>query len=95
MTQYVTHAQLNDIIHRYRDLVYGIALSKTTQPADADDVFQEVFIKLIRHIDHIRSEEHLKAWLIRVTLNCCNNLFRSSWTQRMSLFGSGTSGGGA
>ncbi|MBQ5787160.1 MAG: hypothetical protein IIW12_03060, partial [Oscillospiraceae bacterium] len=34
------------------------------------DIFQEVFLRLVKNIDSIQNEEHLKSWLIRVTLNC-------------------------
>ena len=38
-------------------------------------MFQEVFLRLVKYKDRIRSEEHLKAWLLRVTLNCCKKEF--------------------
>lgn len=49
---------------------------------EADDVFQEVFLKLFRYKDSIQSEEHLKAWLIRVTINQCRTLTGSVWNKR-------------
>ena len=61
---------------QYSDMVYKIALSQTKKKYDAEDVFQEVFLRLVKHSGKINSEEHLKAWLIRVTLNCCKKHFR-------------------
>ncbi len=86
MLQLVTNAQLTEAIQRHRDMVYAIALSKTRQAADADDVFQEVFLKLVRYAASIKNEAHLKAWLIRVTLNICNSHFRSGWVKRMTSY---------
>ena len=65
----------------YSDTVYKIALSQTKDRHDADDVFQEVFLRLITNLNKIQSREHLKAWLIRVTLNCCKTHYRV-WRMR-------------
>lgn len=43
---------------------------------DAEDVFQTVFMKLLKSKKQIANEEHLKAWLIRVTINCCYDEMR-------------------
>ena len=61
----------------HADMVYKIALSQTRDRNDADDVFQEVFLRLVEHPQKITSAEHLKAWLIRVTLNCSKKHFRT------------------
>ena len=60
---------IDDAVRRYADTVYRLAISNTNVKQDAEDVFQEVFIKLVRYKDTIQDEEHLKAWLIRVTIN--------------------------
>lgn len=67
------------VLDRYADLVYKLALSQTKNASDAEDVFQEVFLRLVKAGVRFESEEHAKAWLIRVTLNCCRNLWRSAW----------------
>ena len=66
----------NAALREHSDMVYKIALSQTKNKDDADDVFQEVFMRLITSSGKITSEEHLKAWLIRVTLNCCKKHFK-------------------
>lgn len=72
-----------EILGRYKDMVYRIALTQTKQKADADDVFQETFLRLVKINPAFETEEHRKAWLIRVTLNCCKNLWHSSWKRRV------------
>lgn len=64
------------------DLVYRLALCRLGSKSDAEDVYQEVFLRLFRDETVFRDEEHLKAWLIRVTVNCCTDLHRSAWFQR-------------
>lgn len=58
-------------VKRYADMVYRLASVHTQTIQDAEDVFQDVFLKLLRYKKRIVSEEHLKAWLIRVTVNQC------------------------
>ena len=60
-------------------MVYRIALVMTKNRADAEDIHQDVFLALVRYSDRIRSESHLKAWLIRVTQNACRKRFRGVW----------------
>ena len=67
---------------KYFDTVYRLALARTKNQSMADDVCQEVFLKYIKTDKHFDSEEHVKAWLIRVTVNCSNSLFTSSWFKK-------------
>ena len=58
---------------QFTDTVYRIALHNTSNFSDAEDVTQEVFIKLLESNKAFRDSEHLKAWLIRVTINLCRD----------------------
>ena len=73
---------IEDAINKYGELVRKLARLNTHTLQDAEDVFQEVFLKLFCNKEHINSEEHLKAWLIRVTINECNSKKRSAYRQR-------------
>lgn len=64
------------------DAVYRLALCRLNSRADAEDVYQEVFLRLLRDDTDFRDEEHLKAWLLRVTLSRCADLRRSAWFKR-------------
>ena len=46
--------------------------------ADAEDVTQDVFEKLLNYTGHFESEEHLKAWLLRVAINRCRDITRAA-----------------
>lgn len=72
-------AYIHRVLDKYSDMVFKLALSQTRSKADAEDIFQEVYIRLITYQPDFQNEEHEKAWLIRVTLNCCRNLFSSAW----------------
>lgn len=66
----------------YKDMVYRIAFVQCPCRQDAEDVFQDVFFKLYGFDGDFSDEEHLKSWLIRVTLNCCKLLKRSAWFKK-------------
>ena len=73
---------LEDTIEKYSDMVYRLAFSQMKNKSDADDVFQEVFFRYVRKRPRFESEEHQKAWLIRVTVNCCKSMYSSAWRKR-------------
>ena len=58
----------------YADMVYRIAYRYVKNPIDTDDVFSEVFLAYFKKERTFESEEHRKAWLIRVTINCAKDL---------------------
>ena len=60
----------------YSDMVYRLAFLRTGNNADADDIMSDVFLRLVRNVYKIKSEEHQKAWLIRTTINCSNTFFK-------------------
>ncbi len=76
--------ELTEHIQRYSGLVYRIAFCYLKNQADADDIMQDVFLALYTYDKGFRDDEHIKAWLIRVTTNKCKNLL-NSFQYRMSL----------
>ena len=72
-------------VRGFADTVYRLAVINTNTVADAEDAFQEVFVRLVKNKDKIESKEHLKAWLIRVTINECRRITGSSWKKNVTL----------
>lgn len=70
------------IIKRNSDSVYRLAYSLVKNRADADDIYQDVFVRYMRKKPRFQSAEHEKAWFMRVTINCCKNFWKSPWIQR-------------
>ena len=67
---------------KYSDMVYRLAFARVKNRYDADDVLQEVFMRFIKCKEKVENEEHLKALLIRITINCSKSLLGSSWFKR-------------
>lgn len=70
------------LARQFAPAVYRLAYARTGNRADAEDVMQEVFLRLVRHRPDFDSEAHARAWLLRVASNCANDLFRLPWRRR-------------
>jgi len=85
-------------VQRYSDTVYRTAVHNCRCTADAEDVVQDVFEKLLHYNGIFESEEHLKAWLLRVAINRCRDLTRAAHQKDTELDENlpapGCSGGG-
>ena len=55
-------SQAEETVRRYSDMVYRLAFARTGNTADAEDVYQEVFLRYLRSDPQFTSEEHRKAW---------------------------------
>ena len=71
--------QFTRLIKRYIDTVFRVALNYLKNPADAEDVTQTTFEKLLKEKRSFESDEHIRNWLIRVAVNECKRLLRSPW----------------
>lgn len=63
---------------QFTDTVYRVAVHNSARTADAEDITQSVFVKLLESEKAFRGTEHLKAWLIRVTINLCRDELRKN-----------------
>lgn len=69
--------EITRAITRHADTVRRICLLHLKNASDTEDVFQEVFLKYALSTVSFNSEEHEKAWLIRVTINQCKDVLKS------------------
>ncbi len=72
-------------LEQYSSMVYRLAYARTRNRADAEDIYQEVFLRLAKSAPVFTHEGHLKAWLLRVTANCSTNLLKSAWRRRVCV----------
>ena len=66
--------EVNSAIEQYSDMILRLCMVYVKNTADAEDVFQTVFLKYALHPKPFENPEHEKAWLIRVTVNACKDL---------------------
>lgn len=77
----VEESKYSKLVQKYSDMVYRIAFSYMKNREDAEDIYQNVFLKLFNK-RFFSDMEHEKRWLIRVTMNECHSLYRSPWKKR-------------
>ena len=78
MKEFRQELSTKELLEMYSSTVYRIAYSHTHNKADAEDITQNVFLKYISADKKWRSEEHRKAWLIRVAVNCTHDFVTSA-----------------
>ncbi len=69
--------EVNRAIDKYSDTVKRICVVYLKSHSDIEDIFQTVFMKYLLSSNEFESDEHEKAWFIRVTINCCKDLLKS------------------
>ena len=75
----LTEEQFAYLAKKYMDTVFRLAFHYTKSRSESDDITQEVLLKLYRTDKPFESEDHVRYWLIRVTVNECKRAFLSPW----------------
>lgn len=78
-----SNQEVKEIYQKYHDMVWRICLMQMGNSHDAYDCTQETFIRFINSSPKFQSEEHQKAWLIRVAINYCTDVKKSSWRKKL------------
>lgn len=81
----IDNSEFTRIVKTYIDTVYRVALNNLKDSTRADDVTQEVFLRLYKAKNVPVGDEHIKAWLIRVAINESKRIFTSPWSRSVSL----------
>jgi len=74
-----TDKEFSALAETYMDTIFRLAFHYLKNRSEADDVTQEVLLKLYCAKKPFESEAHIKHWLIRVTINACKKVLRSPW----------------
>ncbi|WFA08784.1 sigma-70 family RNA polymerase sigma factor [Tissierella sp. Yu-01] len=76
------YKKIAEIVEKYSDLLLRVAFTYMKNISDSEDMVQEVFLKLVKEYPSFETDEHKKAWLIRVTVNQCKNRLKSAWFRK-------------
>ena len=60
-----------ELVDRYKDLVYGLIYRMVRDRSLADDLAQDVFLKVHRGLPYFRGEARLSTWIFRIVQNVC------------------------
>lgn len=73
----MTNDELTEYVHMFHGTLYRLAFGYVRNIADAEDICQNAFVKLMSYKGRFATPENCKAWLIRVTINLSKNLLKS------------------
>ena len=82
MRLFCSASELEEVMGRYQTMVFRLAYSYTRSRSDAQDLCQEVFLRYFCSRPPFASEEHRRAWLLRVMVNRCKTHLTSWWVRR-------------
>ena len=74
--------EVNRAIEQYSNMIRRLCMIYLKNYADTEDIFQTVFLKYVLSSVSFESQEHEKAWFIRVTTNACKDLLKSFFRNR-------------
>ena len=72
-------SDIDSLYEEYSSMVYRLALVRTRNPSDAEDIVQDVFLRYLKYSPVFENKEHQKAWLITVTINRTNTILGSAY----------------
>ena len=79
----------NEFVTQYQHRLFSFVLRSLGNPQDAEDLVQEVFVKVFKAIDQFRGEAKLSTWVYQITINVCRNradYLRRRATNRQEVF---------
>jgi RNA polymerase sigma-70 factor (ECF subfamily) len=77
--------EVERLINCYGDDVLRVAYLYVKDMHKAEDIFQEVFIKVFKKYDTFKGNSSEKTWIMRITINVCKDYFKSFWMKRVFL----------
>ncbi len=93
-TKYASENEMRRLMDAYGNDVLRTAYMYLKDLQKAEDAFQEVFIRVFKKYGSFRGESSEKTWIIRITINVCKDILRSSWLKRVLLTDKVKPGGG-
>lgn len=82
MSDFIDINWIEEIVKKYSNMLFRIAYTYMKNVDDSEDIVHDAYMIIMQKKPNFVSEEHTKAWLIRVTINLCKNKLKTSWFQR-------------
>ncbi|NMR35946.1 MULTISPECIES: RNA polymerase sigma factor [Chryseobacterium] len=75
------------IFYQHQKMVYNLALQYTQNTEDAEEITQDVFVKISQKMDGFKNESSLKTWIYRITINTSLDFLKSKNSKKKFFFG--------
>lgn len=73
---------LEEAMRTYGNDVLRLAYVYVGSEASAQDIFQEVFLKVYKHQESFLEKSSMKTWIYKITINTCKDYLKSAWVRR-------------
>lgn len=80
-----TNREFTEIYNRHVDTVYRVCYSFMKNPAEAEDMVQDTFLRLLSTGKRFENERHEKAWLIVTASNLCKDSLKKWWRRNENI----------
>ncbi|WDC84697.1 sigma-70 family RNA polymerase sigma factor [Caloramator sp. mosi_1] len=80
-------AEIEYLIDEYGDDILRLCYIYTKDYSQAEDLFQEVFIKVYKNIDKFRQDSDVYTWITKIAINTCKDYLKSAWIKETFCFG--------
>lgn len=84
--KFVQELTAGELIGKYSQMIYRLAYSRLQNVSDAEDITQDVLLKLVRSDKTFKDEEHRKAWLLKVAVNTIKTFATSAYRRHSAPF---------
>jgi len=74
---------IEDLVHKYGNEVLRTAYLYVNDMSIAEDVFQEVFIRVSQKLDTFQGGSSIRTWIIRITINLCKDYLKSAYKRKV------------
>lgn len=81
----ITSERIEILVNKYGNMILRLSYTYLKNIADAEDVVQDVFLKIVEKMPEVDDEAYEKAWIIRVTINICKNKLKMFWNKNVDL----------
>lgn len=78
---------IQELVERYQNSLYAVAFNVCKNQQDAEDAVQDTFLQYYNSKKEFESEQHIRAWLIRVAINKAKNMNLSFWRKNKTSLG--------
>ncbi len=78
--------RFEDIYEQYKDMVYNVSLSYLQNAQDAEEVTQDVFVKVYQKLSSFSKRSSLKTWIYRITTNACLDFIKAKNRKKRFAF---------
>ncbi len=77
----LTQEHISELVDQYGDMVLRLSYTYLKNKADAEDVVQDVFVKIMEKYPDFHDKAHEKSWIMKVTVNTCKNKLNLIWNR--------------